>query len=80
MQAMSYQKKLSRYSGMNILAQTLTESFYENNPQLVSFIDEEDVPLIPISVFNKAAMESRLGLYKVIAKKIWSLEAIRNLA
>ncbi len=58
---MSYKEKVAKYAGENILAQTLTASFYDNNPQVASFKTERGLDeLVPVANFNKAAIEQRL--------------------
>lgn len=76
---MLYKGKLSRYAGENILAQTLTASFYDNNPQVVSFkADYQLDDLVPIDTFNKAAIDRRLRLYMRLAELIWNEANLRT--
>ncbi|WP_234730211.1 DUF262 domain-containing protein [Acidocella facilis] len=81
LKATLYSGKLPKYAGENILAQTLTDAFFDNNPQVAAFKGEKGlVELEPVSVFNKAAIEKRFRLYKRLADLIWNEDTLRNLA
>jgi hypothetical protein len=78
---MLYKDKLPKYAGENILAQTLTSSFYDNNPQVSSFRTEQGLDdLVSITTFNKVAIEQRFRLYKSLADLIWSEVNLKALA
>lgn len=80
MKDMLYNDKIARYSGDNILAQTLSESFYQNNPQVSAFMKSENVDLKHIEIFNKKSIEDRTSLYKTIAHKIWNVSTMKAMA
>lgn len=70
-----YSKKLAKYASENILAQSLCESFYENNPQWQEFIDSAKLDTKPISVFNKSSINQRHAFYLKVASAIWGKAA-----
>lgn len=74
MKEMAYSDKLSRYANENILALTLTESFFLNQPNWTRFSEESGISCDPISFADEAALEQRTQFYHSIAKRIWSRE------
>ncbi|EOC1338421.1 DUF262 domain-containing protein [Cronobacter dublinensis] len=79
MKDMMYTEKLERYSGENVLAQTLCEQFYLNQPNYNKFKESTGVNCTAIPVIDKDSIISRADLYKTIAHKLWSLDAMRSL-
>jgi len=79
MKDMMYTEKLERYSGENILAQTLCEQFYFNQPNYNRFREQTGVDCTAIPVIDKDNVIIRANLYKTIAHKLWSLEAMNSL-
>lgn len=69
-----YEKKLPHYQRENLLAQSLCESTYQNNPNLRSMMEENGIPFVPHSKYKKKDLDTRQKLYKRICEKIWSLE------
>lgn len=67
-----YQDKLPMYFGENLLAKSLNEKCYQNNPQFKSFIENEGFRFEAIDNFTKDSIQSRQDLYKAICKKIWN--------
>jgi len=74
-----YSDKVGKYATENILAQSLTSSLYDNNPQVGQFITEEGINMTPIELFNKESIDSRRKLYTEIAKKMWNKSEIERL-
>lgn len=70
----SYEKKLPHYFGQNILAQTLNEQCYTNNPGFLKFKADSALPFKPYEHFKKADLEERGVLYREIAKQVWNPE------
>jgi len=69
-----YADKLEIYKTENILAKTLTESFYQNNPKIKKFIeDNPELNLICATEFGKLEIAARSTLYLEIAKKVWAV-------
>lgn len=66
-----YDVKLRRYLGQNLLAKSLHDDCYENNPRFIKFIHEYQLPFEPYSQFKKAEFDKRGELYQKIANLIW---------
>jgi uncharacterized protein with ParB-like and HNH nuclease domain len=73
-----YVKKLPHYRRENLLAQTLCESTYQNNPNLRSMMVNHDIPLKAHEEFKKQDLNDRQELYKRICEEIWSLESFTD--
>lgn len=77
-QSMKYSEKVTHYPNDNILAQSLNQSAYTNNPKFLAIKDKYGFK--PFSQFDKEAIKSRLSLYTSLAKAIWNPEIIKDLA
>lgn len=77
-QSMKYSEKVMHYPNDNILAQSLNQSTYTNNPKFLAIKDKYGFK--PFSQFDKDAIKSRLSLYTSLAKAIWNPEKIKELA
>jgi hypothetical protein len=75
-----YENKLPVYATECVLAQTLSASFYSNNPRVVSKLSELGLTLEPFEFVNQAVISKRLAAYKQISQRIWSLEAFDTFA
>jgi uncharacterized protein with ParB-like and HNH nuclease domain len=73
-----YDVKLDKYFRENLLAASLNEKSYQNNPQFLRFINETRLPFEHMPEFKKANLQKRQELYKEIAKKIWNAEIIKS--
>lgn len=71
-----YYDKLPMYFGENILARSLNEKCYKNNPQFKKFVDEEKLSFEAIDNFTKESIQNRQDLYKEICKKIWNSDLL----
>lgn len=74
MKDMMYSEKLARYAGENILAQTLTDSFFLNQPNWNVFSSEAGITCQPIAAADADAIIRRTEFYLSIAKRTWSNE------
>lgn len=72
----TYDKKLSMYFGENLLAKSLSENCYKNNPQFKKFIEGQSLPFKAEAEFTKASIDARGQLYKTLCQKIWSIDLI----
>lgn len=79
MRAMPYTEKLNRYANENILAQTLTVSFYQNQPNWERFSNETGITSHPEPIADAATINRRSSFYLTIANKIWSKENLEKL-
>ena len=83
-QDMDWAEKFPKYSrpGHNLLAGSLTEATYENNPRLNNFLVETGVPMRSYDgtadVFGKTAIDERTEVYRQIAKIAWNPRRLLN--
>lgn len=75
-----YDKKLQMYFGENLLAKSLNEKCYQNNPQFLHFIQNNDLPFKKHPEFKKKDIVERQSLYKEICNKIWDSNRLCKLA
>ena len=79
--AKKYIEKQDIYSEENLLAQSLHERAYQNNPGFRRFNEglykETGLKFEPRDVFDEKAILGRQELYRAIAKKIWDPETLR---
>lgn len=80
LQDMEYSKKVIKYDSENLLARTLNQNCYSNNPSFLRFMNNTQLPFKPYAQFNKAELIERQSLYKEICKKIWDVNKIDVLA
>ena len=71
-----YEKKREHYLRENLLAQSLHENTYENNPGFKRFIERSQLPFCPHPEFKKADLDARQELYQKLAEQIWSPERL----
>jgi len=79
MRAMAYSEKLQRYANENILAQTLTDSFYLNQPNWARFSAETGITSQAEASADAAALARRAEFYLAVASKIWSKDNLERL-
>lgn len=72
----AYQDKLPMYFGENLLAKSLNEKCYQNNPQFKTFIVNEGLGFEAVNNFTKESIQSRQDLYKAICEKIWDMNLL----
>ena len=72
LQAKPYTEKLPVYATENVLAQTLTPGFYQNNPNVSAFLQSKpSLTLSSIDNFGRGDITSRAALYESAANEIW---------
>ncbi len=69
---MPYDEKRSHYLKENLLAQSLHEKTYENNPGFKQFIERSGLPFCPHFEFKKSDLDARQKLYQLLAEQIWN--------
>ncbi|MDY0129863.1 MAG: DUF262 domain-containing protein [Methanosarcina vacuolata] len=74
-----YEEKKEMYFSENILARSLNEKCYQNNPQFLKFIDKYNLEFRPIEHFTKEAIQERQELYTELAEIIWNNEKLLEL-
>lgn len=67
---MEYSKKVEKYFGQNILAKSLNENSYKNNPSFLKFIHESQLPFKPTKKFSKKEIIERQNLYTKLIEKM----------
>lgn len=72
-----YYKKKEKYYGQNLLAASLNELSYKNNPNFLRFLQNHDLKFQPKPHFLKQTIQSRQELYKNIAKLVWDVNRIK---
>ncbi|MYK19977.1 DUF1524 domain-containing protein, partial [Candidatus Poribacteria bacterium] len=72
-----YDEKCEHYIKENLLAQSLHEKAYQNNPGFKKFIENSSISFCPHSKFKKADLDKRQKLYLRIAERIWNPERLR---
>ena len=77
---MRYENKREHYPKENMLAGSLHERVYENNPDFNRFIRDSGLPFKPYEVFDVDAINERQELYRLLAEHIWSTDSIRRAA
>ena len=75
---LNFDKKLPIYFGENLLAKSLNNDCYTNNPQFKKFCDNEGLGFKAYSVFDKPALLERQELYEELAKKIWNVNQLET--
>ena len=73
-----YQKKRKHYLKQNLLAQTLHEDAYQNNPGLKRFLKETGLKFQPHEDFKKEELDQRSTLYLRLAELIWNPVRLRE--
>jgi uncharacterized protein with ParB-like and HNH nuclease domain len=73
-----YSKKLPKYFGQNLLASSLNENCYQNNPNFLRFISTNNLPFSHFDKFDKQTIKERQNLYLSIAKLIWNSETLKT--
>ena len=69
---MTFEKKMPHYLKENLLAKSLCEKTYENNPNFTKLITEYHLPFKPHDQFKKADIDARQKLYQTICERIWN--------
>lgn len=79
LQNKGFADKISVYGTENILALSLINSFYRNNPLWDTFSLQSGVQRSDISIFNKMSIIQRQDFYYSVAKLIWNKNNIERI-
>jgi len=79
-QANTYEEKLPMYYGENLLAKSLNDNCYQNNPHFLRLIGDNEFDFKPYSEFKKRDILERQNLYRQISQKIWDSNKLYKLA
>ena len=72
-----YSRKVEHYRNNDLLAASLNEDTFQNNPALHNFISETGLNLKPYNEFTKKDLDERQELYIQIAEKVWNVDNLR---
>ena len=70
----TYEDKLPHYVKENLLASSLCELTYKNNPNFTKAMKRLELPFIHHETYLKADQQTRQALYQSICEKIWCFE------
>lgn len=73
-----YKAKLTTYVGENLLAKSLHQDCYKNNPRFLAFKSEKNLNFKPYDDFDKNTIGERQDLYLEIARNIWDSNLINQ--
>ena len=73
-----YSKKLPKYFGQNLLASSLNENCYQNNPNFLRFNTQYSLNFKSTNDFTKETIKERQDLYLQISKLIWNKNSLKN--
>jgi len=73
LQDADYSIKLPIYFGENIIAKSLHQDCYRNNPHFINLLSTLKISLTPIDDFTKDSFKKRQQSYREIAEYIWSV-------
>jgi len=71
---MPYKDKVKKYFGQNILAKSLNEDCYANNPSFKRFVEGNDLSFKPYNNFSKKEIWERQDLYVELIEKMCNFE------
>lgn len=77
--ASTYEDKISPYFHQNLLAASLNEQSYSNNPGFLQFISQTGLPFKAHPVFKKADQEFRQQLYIKLAEYTWRPDRLKEI-
>ena len=70
--AKPYAEKREQYVAQNLLARTLHEQCYQMNPSFLAYKKQSGLPFQPHPTFQKADLDARQELYRMICEEIWN--------
>jgi uncharacterized protein with ParB-like and HNH nuclease domain len=74
----TYEEKRPHYVGQNLLARSLCEEAYQNNPGFTGFINQSGLPFRPLGEFQKNDIDERQTLYISLVSQIWNIERLQQ--
>jgi len=69
-----YSTKLPKYFGQNLLASSLNQNCYQNNPNFLRFTASSNLSFNFHTDFTKETIKERQNLYLELAKLIWNTD------
>lgn len=74
----AYADKRGHYFGQNLLAQSLCDQAYSNNPGFLKYIKESGLAFKPHAQFRKVDLDERQALYRQLAEQIWNPDRLQQ--
>lgn len=74
----SYEDKLPRYFGENLLARSLSAAAYDQDPGFRRFREDTELDFRPHDKFEQKDLEDRHRLYQAIAEQVWHPSRLRR--
>ena len=75
-----YEEKVEHYYGQNLLAKSLNDRCYSNNPGFLRYKSSSNLPFKPYSHFGKESIKERQNLYEGILREIYNPEKFSEIA
>jgi hypothetical protein len=69
--AAEYPKRVQAYAKQNLLAASLSEAAYDNNPGFRQFVERSGLRFRPLAEFGKVEMDERQELYRELCRLVW---------
>ncbi len=76
----TFADKVTHYQKENLLARSLHSACYQHNPGFRQLIARTGLPFKPFDEFKKASFDERYAVYQGIAKQLWSLSRLQEVA
>ena len=67
-----YEYKVKAYAKQNLLARSLSEQGYQNEPSFLAFVKKSELPFHAYPTFTQKDLDDRQHLYQLICEQIWS--------
>jgi hypothetical protein len=69
-----FREKLAAYATENVLVQTLCEAFYQNNPSVAAYVQNNPGQgLASIKDFSREHIGARAAFYELVAQEVWKM-------
>lgn len=75
----TYKHKLKHYLKENLLARSLHQKCYENNPGFLKMVKQTELTFKAYDDFNIKEFDERQELYSLLAERIWSVERLAQI-
>lgn len=76
----TYKHKLKHYLKENLLARSLHQKCYENNPGFLKMVKQTELSFKAYDDFNIKEFDERQELYSLLAERIWSVERLSEIS
>lgn len=77
---MAYGEKREHYDAQNLLARSLYDKAYKNNPGFAQYIKASGLPFKAHPEFKRADLDERQSLYRRLAEEVWNPDRIDQAA